>query len=164
MLGALAWLIPWFGALIAMIPPFLVGLSTNPALGIIAALYTLLVLVVQEYVIEPRIFRRKSYSSVVLVLVILMLTEAFGLIGLLLAPLLSATIQNIFKYLIQPPIPVDASGRTIWHPHIQTATLKKRLEQAKETLNDYDPTLSLNIVSLVDRLDHLIVETELYLE
>jgi predicted PurR-regulated permease PerM len=161
-LGALAWLIPWFGAVIAMIPPFLVGLSADPTLGIIAALYTLLVLVVQEYIIEPRIFRRKSYSSVILVLVILMLTEAFGLIGLLLAPLLSATIQNIFKYLVNPPITLDASDQTSGSPIVATATLRKRLEQTKGALGDDDRSASPKMVSLVERLDHLIVEAELY--
>ena len=163
-LGALAWLIPWFGAVIAMIPPLLVGLSTDLTLGIIAALYTLLVLVVQEYIIEPRIFRRKSYNSAVLVLVILMLTDAFGLIGLLLAPLLSATIQNIFKYLIQPPISLDSSEQTSGTPIVLTATLRERLEQTKEALGDYDHSPSLKMASLAERLDRLIVETELYLE
>jgi predicted PurR-regulated permease PerM len=163
-LGALAWLIPWFGAVIAMIPPLLVGLSTDPTLGIIAALYTLLVLVVQEFIIEPRIFRRKSYNSVVLVLVILVLTDAFGLVGLLLAPLLSATIQNIFKYLVHPPITLDASDQPSGIPIVATAQLRRRLEQTKESIDDYDPSPPLNIVSLVERLDHLIVEAELYLD
>ena len=163
-LGALAWLIPWFGAVIAMIPPLLVGLSADLTLGIIAALYTLLVLVVQEYIIEPRIFRRKSYSSVILVLVILMLTDAFGLIGLLLAPLLSATIQNIFKYLVQPPITLDASDQTSGIPIVATATLRNRLERTKDALGDYDHSASPKMVNLVERLDHLIVETELYFD
>jgi len=149
---------------IAMIPPLLVGLSTDLTLGIIAALYTLLVLVVQEYIIEPRIFRRKSYNSVVLVLVILMLTDAFGLIGLLLAPLLSATIQNIFKYLVHPPITLDASNQTSGIPIVATALLRRRLEQTKEAIGDYDPPPSLYIVSLMERLDHLIIDTELYLD
>jgi hypothetical protein len=147
-----------------MIPPLLVGLSSDLTLGIIAALYTLLVLVVQEYIIEPRIFRRKSYSSVILVLVILMLTDAFGLIGLLLAPLLSATIQNIFKYLVQPPITLDASDQTSGIPIVATATLRNRLERTKDALGDYDHSASPKMVNLVERLDHLIVETELYFD
>jgi len=93
-----------------------------------------------------------------------MLTDAFGLIGLLLAPLLSATIQNIFKYLIQPPISLDSSEQTSGTPIVLTATLRERLEQTKEALGDYDHSPSLKMASLAERLDRLIVETELYLE
>jgi putative permease len=160
--GALVWLIPWFGAVIAMIPPFLVGLSSGLPLGILAALYTLFVLVVQEYIIEPRIFRRKSYSAVILVLVILMLTDAFGLVGLLLAPLLSAFIQNIFKYLLQPPITFESSNPAFGNPGVEADELRERLDRTKEAMIGYDQGTSLYLANLVERLDHLIFETEAY--
>ncbi len=101
-IGSLAWLIPWFGAVIAVVPALLVGLSSGFLTGILAAAYAMLVLGVMEFVIEPRIFRRKSYSSVILVLVVLALAQAYGLLGLILAPLVSAGLQIVFKYLIQP--------------------------------------------------------------
>ena len=100
-LGALVWLIPWFGAILAVIPAFLVGLSGGVALGFLAAFYTLAVLVFQEYIIEPRIFRRHAYNLFILVLVALALVDVFGLLGLILAPLVSATLQIVFKYLVQ---------------------------------------------------------------
>ncbi len=162
-LGALAWLIPWFGAVIAMIPLLLVGISSNLTLGILAAVYTLCILVVQEYFIEPRIFRRKSYSSVILVLVILILTDAFGLIGLILAPLLSATIQNIFKYILQPPFASDALIQDPGDPFSQTALLRERLEQTKGALEDHSHPPSPQVVNLMERLDRLIADTDRYL-
>jgi hypothetical protein len=61
-----------------------------------------LVLAVMEYIIEPRIFKRYYYSSVILVLVVLALAQAYGLFGLILAPLVSAGIQIVFKYLLKP--------------------------------------------------------------
>ena len=163
-LGALAWLIPWFGAVIATIPPLLVGISINPALGIIAALYTLLVLGVQEYIIEPKIFRRNSYSSLLLMLVILILTDAFGLIGLVLAPLLSATIQNIFKYLVQPPITFEFPDQLSVAPIETTDSLRRRLEEARDEAVACDRNSSLVMTNLMERLDHLIVDTERYIE
>ena len=164
-LGALAWLIPWFGAVIAMIPPLLVGASSDPALGVVAALYTLIVLVVQEFFIEPRIFRRDSYSAVILVIVILVLTDAFGLIGLILAPLLSATLQNIFKYLVLPSNAVSPEGQTVDIPIAAAPdSLRVRLEETKEALREIDQPPSLEIGSLIERLDQLIVESQRYFE
>jgi predicted PurR-regulated permease PerM len=160
--GALAWLIPWFGAVIAMIPPLIVGLDSGLALGITAAGYTLLVLVVQEYIIEPKIFRRNSYSSLVLVLTILVLADAFGLVGLILAPLVSATIQNIFKYLIRTP---DTPGPTINESELSnnpTAALRERLKEMQAGIEGGLHTSSPSIVSLTGRLNELISETETY--
>jgi hypothetical protein len=147
-----------------MIPPFIVGFAASPALGIIAALYTLAILIVQEYLIEPKIFRRNSYSAVILVLVILALVDAFGFVGLLLAPLLSATIQNIIKYLLPTTnapeadkLPADAAGAS-------AGSFRERLAQTKSSLRDFDPPHAPEIDSLVERLDLLILETELYSE
>jgi predicted PurR-regulated permease PerM len=104
LVGSIVWLIPWFGALLAVVPALLAGLSGGVGLAILAAAYTIVVLIVQEWVIEPRIFWRQSYSSLALVIFILILTDSFGLVGLILAPLVSAALQIVFKYILQPPM------------------------------------------------------------
>ena len=163
LLGSIAWLIPWFGALFAMIPPFLVGLSGGLTLGILAAIYTLAVLLMQEYIIEPRIFRRHSYSSVVLVLVALALGDAFGLVGLILAPLVSVSIQVVFKYVVQSPI-AAASTRLANNKEVQgTDSLQTRLAETRVVIESWEEPASPEIVNLIDRLDHLITDTERYL-
>jgi predicted PurR-regulated permease PerM len=162
--GALAWLIPWFGAVIAMIPPFLVGFTISPVMGFAAALYTLIVLVVEEFVIEPRIFRRSSYSAVILVIVILALTDALGLVGLVLAPLVSATIQNIFKYMVPPAASTESTSLRAPTETLPTIPLRERLAQAREAFVDAGGAPSLEIGSLMERLDLLIGQTERYLE
>ena len=43
--GAISWLFVWFGGLVAIIAALLAGLSISPMIGILAALFTLLVLV-----------------------------------------------------------------------------------------------------------------------
>jgi predicted PurR-regulated permease PerM len=91
--GALAWLIPWLGAVLAVIPPLIVGLAISPDLAALAAIYTLMVLFVMEVVVEPRFFPRPQYSSLLLVLVVISLAITFGLVGVLLAPPLAAAIQ-----------------------------------------------------------------------
>jgi hypothetical protein len=47
----------------------------------------------------PLFFQGKEYSSVLMILMALILAEAFGLIGLILAPLAAAAIQIAFNEL-----------------------------------------------------------------
>jgi predicted PurR-regulated permease PerM len=161
--GALAWLIPWLGAILAVIPPLWVGLAISLPLGAAAGIYTLLVLLFQELVIEPRFFPRQNYSSVILVLVILALSDVFGLIGLILAPLLAAAIQITFRFLAQPPVaatPVQLDyGETVR----EIVALQERVANAKAMLASKEITPSPEVVSLVERLDRLILETNRYL-
>jgi predicted PurR-regulated permease PerM len=164
-LSAIAWLIPWFGAVIAIIPPLLVGISNDLTSGIIAAVYTIVVFVILEHFIEPRIFRRKSYSSVVLVLVILVLTEAYGLLGLIFAPLVSATIQIVSKYLIQPPLSYDTSS--IEQGDVLTtdiSSLREQLAETKDGLQARDTPPTPELLNLLERLDKLITESDRYLQ
>lgn len=158
-LGALAWLIPWFGAVIAVIPPFLVGLGSGYPLAILAAVFTLVVLFVQETVIEPRIFRRESYSSVVLVLMVLILANAFGLIGLILAPLVSAALQILFKYTIQSPA-AATTARLGGKETIQgSQALQDRLAETRAEVEKWEEPAAPEVINLMDRLERLIEES-----
>jgi putative permease len=100
--GALAWLIPWLGGIIALVPPLVVGLGQSLTLGLSAAVYVLLVLIFLEFVVEPRYFPRQRYSSVLLLVIALIFADAFGLVGIILAPLVSAAIEISFSHIFQP--------------------------------------------------------------
>ena len=165
LIGSLAWLIPWFGAVIAVVPALLVGLGSGILTGILAAIYTVFVLVVMEYIIEPRIFRRKSYSSVILVLVVLVLAEAYGLLGLILAPLVSAGIQIIFKYLLHPDISNEALDiNPDEEPAMLTSSLREQLAETRDALLAQGEPPSPEIMSLMQRLENLVLEASHYLD
>jgi len=164
LLGALAWLIPWYGALLAVIPAMLAGLGGGLGLGILAAAYTMAVLMVQEWVIEPRIFRRHSYSSLVLVLVILVLTDAFGLVGLILAPLASAAVQIAFKYLVHPPITAIASRAEGPEASQGIRALEARLAQVRTDMEGCTEPLPPEVGNLALRLEGLIADASRYYE
>src|SRR5262245_62167457 len=51
--GAVVRLIPWFGALIAVLPALLVAIGSSPVLGFVAAISTIVVLFLLKEVIEP---------------------------------------------------------------------------------------------------------------
>jgi predicted PurR-regulated permease PerM len=97
--GAIARLIPWFGVVIATLPLFLVEVGSSPLLGFLATAYTIGVLLFLKMIIEPRYFHRQHYSSLLIVTFVVILAEAFGVIGVMLAPLLSVTIQILFQQL-----------------------------------------------------------------
>jgi hypothetical protein len=107
-------------------------------------------------------FPRQRYSFMILVLVVLALTDAFGLTGLILAPLLAAAIQISFHYLSQPPI---AAVTTVKEEMIETelelSTLQERLERAKEMLEEVESPAP-EIISLMERLNRLVAETNDY--
>ena len=49
LIGAICWLIPWAGVLLAVIPAVLAGISISPVLGLLAAALTIGVLAFLEY-------------------------------------------------------------------------------------------------------------------
>ena len=164
-IASLAWLIPWFGAVIAVIPALLVGLGSGILPGILAAVYTVLVLAVMEYIIEPRIFKRHYYSSVVLVLVVLALAEAYGLVGLILAPLVSAGIQIVVKYLLPPAAASEAVVEVLEEdPAVLASSLVDQLAETRAALSAQDEPASPEIMSLMQRLESLILAASQYLD
>ncbi len=98
MWGATARLIPWFGAVIALIPLFFI-LGNLPLLGFLAILYTMVVLILLRTGIESRLLHRKSNNSLLIILFVIVLGEAFGVIGVLLAPPLAAAVQILLQEL-----------------------------------------------------------------
>ena len=164
-IGSLAWLIPWFGAVFAVVPALLVGLGSGILPGILAAVYTVLVLAVMEYIIEPRIFKRTYYSSVILVLVVLALAQAYGLVGLILAPLVSAVLQIVVKYLLEPATssvaPASAPEEV---PAVLASSLVEQLAETRAALSAQDEPASPEIMSLMQRLESLILAASQYLD
>jgi putative permease len=154
LIGAIGWLIPWVGLLLAVIPALWVGLSSSLALGLVAAAFTIGVLCFLEFVVEPRLFNRRRFSSLLVVIVVLVLVDEFGLIGILLAPPLAAAIQILTGQLMRPtPTTKTTLAQPISALHTQLASVQTVL--AAETV---PPGPELN--NLVDRLTQLIARAD----
>ncbi len=157
-LGALAWLIPWLGAVLAVLPPLLVGWGKSLTFGVFAAAYTLVVLMLLEFFVEPRFFTRKSYSSLLTVVVIIPMGMAFGLIGVILAPPLAAALQIFFRqYLELPQHTFQAELSPAY------AGVKDRLAALDEALAGELEEASPELKSLRARLKTLVNKTEAFL-
>jgi predicted PurR-regulated permease PerM len=154
LLGGLAWLVPWVGALLAMAPPFLVGLGTNLGVAIVGALVTLLVLFFLEFVVERRIVNKRSYNSLLVVLTLLAMVEVFGFVGVFIAPTVSAAIQSAgWRLWIKPRDDAEAD------PALEIARLRARLLEAQEmaaNLEEPPPHIS----NMIARIGTLIEQSE----
>jgi predicted PurR-regulated permease PerM len=160
--GALAWLIPWFGGAIALLLPLLVGMGQSLTSGLIAAGYVLLVLFFLEFVVEPRFFRRQRYSSVMLLVIALIFADAFGLVGIILAPLVSAGIQISFGNLLQPFVSPAAQEKVSPKAGEELSQLRERIDKIDKTYQAHPDEASPEVFSLIARLEKLVDRVDQY--
>ena len=146
--GAIARLIPWFGAVIAVLPALLIGIGVSSTVGVLATVYTIAILLTLKLVIEPRLFLRSKYSPLLIVLFVIALAEAFGFIGVVLAPPLAVAVQILFQHLYQFPSTTFTSVTAE-----QVMDIKERLLQLKRRLQNYHSREGLR---LADRLNRLV--------
>jgi putative permease len=154
--GALACLIPVVGVVLALIPPLLMGLLTGTQLTLFTVLYTFVVLVALGVWVKPRLFDRRWDNPILTLVILIVLANAFGLIGIIMAPPLSAVCQILWSLLVSHRL---ASGAAA-----QVSDLKERQEIVWAIIREMDePPLPL-LTSSMQRLTHLIVKAEPILE
>jgi predicted PurR-regulated permease PerM len=150
--GALAWLIPIAGAVLAVIPPLVVGLLTSWQLGLFTAFYTLVVLLTLELWVEPRLFNRRQYNPILTIVILMALADGLGLIGIIAAPPLSAACQILWRHLV--------SHRTISGAAAQISDLKERQAHVDAAIKAMvEPPLPL-VTSSMERLTRLIEQAD----
>jgi len=145
--AAIARLIPWFGALIAVLPALLIGIGVSSTVGLLATLYTIAILLTLELVIEPRFFLRSKYSSLLIVLFVIALAETFGFIGVVLAPPLAVAVQILFQHLY--PFTTPSFSTEMLE---QVMDIKERLLQLKRRLQNSRNRESMRLADQLHRL------------
>ena len=129
-LAGLVWLIPLVGFVFAALGSFLLGLASvgglPVALGALAL--TVAVLAFLEFVVEPRLFRRNQFSGVLIIFLVLVMVDAYGMTGFLLAPPLAVALQVLGSHLIRA---VRQQPTTA----IEFATLEARLAAVSARYN-----------------------------
>jgi predicted PurR-regulated permease PerM len=150
--GALACLIPVVGVAIAVVPVLLVGLLTSVQLSLITALYVLVVIIALGVWIKPRLFNRRWDNPILTVVLLIALADAFGFIGIIVAPPISVVCQILWSRLV--------SHRAVSGAAVQISDLKQRQELVWATIKAMDePPLPL-VTSSMERLTHLIEKAE----
>ena len=150
--GALACLVPMVGVAIAVFLAFLVGLLTSLQLSLITALYALVVLVALGVWVKPRLFKRRWDNPILTLVILIVLASAFGLVGVIVAPPLSAVCAILWSILISHRL---ASGAAA-----QVSDLKERQEIVWANIRAMDePPIPL-LTSSMERLTRLIEKAE----
>jgi putative permease len=128
---------------------------TNPTLAAIATLYTFAVFALLEFGVERKLYPRERYGSVLVLLITLVMVEALGMIGLLIAPPIAAAIQIALTEWLRPaPVVTEATSQDV-----SIAALKTRLAEAQTKLNQLEQP-SPRTQNLMTRLNELIEKAE----
>ena len=152
LIGALAWLIPIMGAPLAIILPLLIGLLTSVHLSLFAVLYTLIVLIALQVWVEPRLYKRKWNNPILTLVILLALADAFGLLGILVAPPLSVVCQILWNQLVSKRLASGAAS--------QVSDLKERQSRLSVVIKEMDELPPPLVVSSMERLADLLEKAE----
>ncbi len=147
--GALVCLIPVMGAPLALLSPLLVGLLTSVETSLLAGLYTLAILIAVGIWVKPRLFNRNLSNPMLTVLLLVALFDAFGLIGILVAPPVSIVCQVLWNRLV--------SHRAVAGNAAELSDLQGRLSRVQATIEGMDEPPPL-VTSSLERLTHLLAE------
>lgn len=150
---ALSWLVPLVGALLALVGVILLGLLSSPLIALFSLFYTILILMLMEFVIERYLYGQNGYSSVLVLLAMIAMADAFGLIGLLVAPPVALVLQVFWREFIEahPNAP-------LMKPATDMHTIQERLAQLHRDMETQE--VSQRVTNLVKRLDGLMQEVE----
>jgi len=150
--GALVCLIPLIGAPLALLPPLLVGLLTGVQTSLLTTLYTLMVLIALWVWVKPRLFNRRWDNSILTVVLLIAMADAFGLLGIIIAPPLSAACQILWSSLV--------SRRALSGSAARLSDLKARQALVWATIKVMDEPPPPLVASSMERLTHLIEKAE----
>ncbi len=156
LIGAILCLIPVLGAPLAILPPLMIGLLTSAQVSLFTTLFAFLVLVAIGIWVRPRLFKRQWDNPILTVVLLIAMADAFGLVGIIIAPPLSAVCQILWSRLVSHR---EASGASS-----QISDLKERQERLRIMIGAMEETPSPLVTSSVERLSDLIDKAEPILE
>jgi predicted PurR-regulated permease PerM len=154
--GAIVWFIPVVGGVLALVLPFVIGLLNGPQLALISVLYTVLVLVILQISVEPRLFKIKQDNPLLTFVILLAMADAFGLLGIIVAPPISVIVQSLWRLLINE----NVSAETVVH----VSDLRERQAKLREVIAQMEGKPPPQVVSSMERLTSLLEKAEPILE
>jgi len=156
--GAIAWMVPWFGGVVTIalamalaLPVWIVGDKSHWAAILPAGMCAIVILALLEFVIEPRLFDRRRYNSLFVIILAISFVEMFGWSGLILAPPTAAAIQIALEEIVAGR---RAPVETAITPTAIDVNLRDRLRSLRADVAA-EPEPRPHVLSLIDRLDKL---------
>jgi predicted PurR-regulated permease PerM len=150
--GAVAWLVPVVGAVLAVMLPLLLGLLTGAELSLFTVLYTLVVLIALQVWVEPRLFKRQWHNPILTLVILLAMADALGLLGIILAPVLSVVCQILWNLIV--------SNRLAPTTVVQVSDLKERQARLRLVIEEMEGPPPPLVLSSMERLAALLEKAE----
>jgi len=150
--GALACLIPVMGAALAVMLVLVMGLLTSGPLSLLTAAFTVLVFAGIGVWVKPRLLPRAQNNPFLTVAILIVLAQAFGLLGIIVAPPLSTVCQILWSQLISQKAMVGAAA--------EVSDLKERQERLRDSIQAMDHPPQALVTSSMQRLAQLIEKSE----
>jgi predicted PurR-regulated permease PerM len=154
--GAIAWLIPVVGGVLALVLPLMIGLLNGPQLALLSVLYTILVLVILQVSVEPRLFKIKQDNPLLTFVILLAMADAFGLLGIIVAPPISVILQSLWRLLVNENVTTE----TVLH----ISDLRDKQAKLQEDIEHMEGPLPPLVTSSMERLTSLMEKAEPILE
>jgi predicted PurR-regulated permease PerM len=121
-------------------------------LSLFTVLYTLVVLIALGVWVKPRLFNRRWDNPILTLVILIALANAFGLLGIVVAPPLSAICQILWNLLVSHRL---ASGAAA-----QVSDLKERQERVLANIRAIDGRPPRLVTSSMERLTRLLEKAE----
>jgi predicted PurR-regulated permease PerM len=154
--GAIAWLIPVVGGVLALILPLVIGLLNSPQLAILCVLYTVLVLVILQISVEPRLFKIKQDNPLLTFIILLAMADAFGLLGIIVAPPISVMLQSLWRLMVHENVAPETA--------VHISDLRERQAKLQADIDEMEGPPPPLVVSSMERLADLLEKAEPILE
>ena len=161
LVGGVFWFIPLVGGALVFLVALGVGLLGGPLVAAETLVLTLVVLAALELVVEPRLFNRKQYNPILILLVMIAMTDAFGVLGLILGPPFAVAIQISLTEITNQVIPVGAGVAQPSSSQVapQVASIRDRLATVRQLLTQMDAP-SPRLLNLTERLEGLVKDLD----
>ncbi len=156
--GAIAQLIPWIGVPLTLLPVLPMALTAPLPVVLGAATLIIVAGVFMDRFLEPRLGVQGVVHPIVSVLALMLLGEASGILGMLVALPLAAALQSILSRLVQINTAARPATRSIYSTQIQD--LRARVADIQTHVPDSDHDRKLALEGLFRRLDALLDKTE----
>lgn len=154
-LVALTWLAPIYGGALALLFAAGIGSFDGWPTVLLATGATLLVLAMMEFIVQPRLIRERRTWGILVILLMLALVDAFGLIGLLLAPPFALIAQMVIDAIL------DRDQAFVDAPDAEPlAAVRTELELLKLRLAEEPESHTAQVNDLAGRLERLLAEAE----
>ena len=150
--GAIFWLIPVVGGVLALILPLMIGLLNGPQLALISVLYTIVILAILQMSVEPRLFKLKQDNPLLTFIIILAMADAYGLLGVIVAPPIAVIIHSLWRLLVSDRVTTDTV--------IQVSDLRERHAKLQEAIGSMPGPPPPLVTSSMERLTGLLNKAE----